>query len=31
MDKKFYLTKEGLERLKKEYETLRLLRLSKIK
>jgi transcription elongation factor GreA len=31
MDKKFYLTKEGLERLKKEYETLRSLRLSKIK
>jgi len=30
MDKKFYITKEGLERLKKEYETLKALRLSKV-
>lgn len=29
--KKFYLTKEGLEKLKKEYEALRVLRLSKLK
>jgi transcription elongation factor GreA len=31
MDKKFYLTKEGLERFKKEYQTLKLLRLAKLK
>ena len=31
MEKKFYLTKEGLEKLKKEYETLKALRLSKLK
>jgi transcription elongation factor GreA len=31
MDKKFYLTKEGLEKLKKEYETLKALRLAKLK
>ena len=30
-EKKFYLTKEGLERLKKEYEELKALRLEKIK
>lgn len=30
-DEKFYLTKEGLERLKKEYEELKALRLEKIK
>ena len=30
-EKKFYLTKEGLERIKKEYETLKALRLKKIK
>jgi len=29
--KKFYLTKEGLERIKKEYENLKVLRLEKIK
>jgi transcription elongation factor GreA len=31
MDKKFYLTKEGLEKLKKEYETLKNLRLANLK
>jgi transcription elongation factor GreA len=31
MAKKFYLTKEGLEKLKKEYETLKALKLSKLK
>lgn len=31
MEKKFYLTKKGLERLKKEYEQLKELRLTKIK
>ena len=31
MNKKFYLTKKGFERLKKEYETLKKLRLAKIK
>jgi hypothetical protein len=31
MNKKFYLTKEGLIKLKKEYETLKKLRLSKLK
>jgi len=31
MDKKFYLTKEGLERFKKEYQTLKLLKLAKLK
>jgi transcription elongation factor GreA len=31
MEKKIYLTKEGLEKLKKEYETLKALRLSKLK
>ena len=31
MDKKFYLTKEGLEKLKKEYETLKALKLTKLK
>jgi transcription elongation factor GreA len=31
MDKKFYLTKEGLEKLKKEYETLKSLKLSMTK
>jgi transcription elongation factor GreA len=31
MDKKFYLTKEGLIKLKNEYETLKKLRLSKLK
>ncbi len=30
-EKKFYLTKEGLERIKKEYKALRVLRLSKTK
>jgi transcription elongation factor GreA len=31
MDKKFYLTKEGLEKLKKDYETLKKIRLAKLK
>jgi transcription elongation factor GreA len=31
MEKKFYLTKEGLEKLKKEYETLKKIRLAKLK
>jgi transcription elongation factor GreA len=31
MDKKFYLTKKGLEKLKKEYETLKKIRLAKLK
>jgi transcription elongation factor GreA len=31
MEKKFYLTKEGLEKLKKEYETLKALRLAKLR
>jgi len=31
MEKKFYLTKKGLERLKKEYETLKALRLAKLR
>jgi len=31
MDKKFYLTKEGLEKLKKEYQTLKNLRLAILK
>jgi transcription elongation factor GreA len=31
MPKKFYLTKKGLEKLKKEYETLKILKLSKLK
>jgi transcription elongation factor GreA len=30
-EKKYYLTKEGFERLKKEYETLKKIRLNKIK
>ncbi|MBZ9569713.1 GreA/GreB family elongation factor [Patescibacteria group bacterium] len=30
-EKKFYLTKEGLERIKKEYKDLKILRLNKIK
>jgi transcription elongation factor GreA len=31
MEKKIFLTKEGLEKLKKEYETLKALRLSKLR
>lgn len=31
MEKKFFLTKEGLKKLKKEYETLRVLKLNKLK
>jgi transcription elongation factor GreA len=31
MDKKFYLTKEMLEKLKKEYETLKTMRLAKLR
>jgi transcription elongation factor GreA len=31
MDRKYYLTKEGLEKLKKEYRTLKALKLAKLK